>query len=240
MSENILKEILLEVHEIECGVVDDLPDIKPSLRQRLAMKKIFARYERNSRKLKNAGIIEETPTIEHRTKRYNIKQRLLIAALIIILMTFLAGCVSAIVKYVSGHFNGTVYENNTQLFVVNMENCPQTIEYQYVLNNIPEGFELTKTISSSTNVYTLYLNKSTGQVITLEQWVKSQFSTHYNTEKNTFEEININGITRLFIDFSTDKRNNSVLIWDNEDYIIEISVDLDKKSALNLLDIAKI
>lgn len=240
MSESILKGILLEVHEIECGEIDVLPEFKPSLRHRFAMKRIFARFDRNTRKLRNTRSTVEAPTIEHRTKRYNIKQRFLIAALIIILMTFLAGCVSVIVKYVSEHFNGTVYDNNTQLFVVNMENCPQMIEYQYVLTNIPEDFELTKTISSPTNVYTLYLNSSTGQIITLKQWVKSQFFPHYNTEKNTFEEIKINGTMGLFIDLSSDKRNNSVFIWDNEDYIIEISADLDKKSALNLLNITKI
>lgn len=240
MNENILKEILLEVHEIECGLSDDLPDIMPSLRHRLAMKRIFARFDRNMRKLRNTASVEELPIIEHRTRRYSIKQRILIAALIIILMTFLAGCVSAIVKFVSEHFHGTAYEDNTQLFVVNLDNCPQTIEYQYVLTNVPDGFELVETVSSTTNVSTLYLNSSTGQVITLEQWVKTHFSPHYNTEQNTFEESNINGTTVLFIDLSSDKRNNSVVIWDNDDYIIEISADLDKSSAKDLLNITKI
>ncbi len=53
MNENILRDILLEVHEIECGVSDDLPDFKPSLRHLLAIKSIFARFERNTRKLIN-------------------------------------------------------------------------------------------------------------------------------------------------------------------------------------------
>lgn len=240
MNENILKDILLEVHKIECGVGDDLPDYKPSLRHRFAMKRIFARFDKNTRKLKNTRSTVEAPTIERRTRRYSIKQRILIATLIIILMAFLVGCASAIVKFVSEHFNGKVNEDNTQLFVINLDNCPQTIEYQYALTNIPEGFELTKTISSPTNVYTLYSNNATGQVITLEQCVKTHFSPHYNTEKNTFEEININGTNVLFLDLSSNKRNNSILIWDNEDYIIEISADLDKNRAMNLLNIAKI
>lgn len=240
MSENIFKEIMLEVHRIECRVPNDLPDYKPSLRHRLAMKKVFARFARNTRKLGNAGTIQEPPITEHSTRRYNIKHRILIAMLIIIFMTFLVGCVNAIVKFVSEHFNGTVYEDNTQLFVVNLENCPQTIEYQYTLTNIPDGFELIETISTPSNVYMHYKDQQTGHEITLKQWVKTHFSPHYNTEKNTFEEIKINGITVLFIDFSNDKKNNLVLIWDNEDYIIEISADLDKDSALNLLNIAKL
>ena len=240
MNKNVLKEILLEVHEIECGVVDDLPDFKISLRHRLAMKRIFTRFEKNTRKLRKTGTIQEPLITEHRARRYSIKQRLLIAMLIIILMAFLAGCVSAIVKFVSEHFSGTVYEDNTLLSAVDLENCPQTIEYQYLLTNIPDGFELIETVSSPTNVCTLYLNSSTGQAITLNQWVKTHFSTHYNTEKNKFDEININGTIVLFIDLSSDKRNNLVLIWDNEDYIIEISANLDKEQALDLLNITKI
>lgn len=240
MNDNILKDILLEVHKIECGIVDDLPDYKPSLRHCFAMKRIFARFDKNTRKIRYTRSTVEAPTIERRTRRYSIKQRILIATLIIILMAFLVGCASAIVKFISEHFNGTVYEDNTQLFVVNLDNCPQTIEYQYVLTNVPDGFELIETVSSTTNVSTLYLNSSTGQVITLEQWVKTHFTPHYNTEKNTFEKIKINNSEGLFIDLSDEKQNNSVLIWDNEDYIIEISADIDKSNAKNLLNITKI
>lgn len=240
MSENVLKEIMLEVHKIECGVPDDLPDFKPSLRHRLAMKRIFSRFEKNARKLRDARTIQEPPIIEHRTRRYSIKQRLLIAMLIIILMTFLAGCVNAVIKFVSEHFSGTVYEDNTQLFVVDLENCPQTIEYQYALTNIPEGFELIETIPLTTNICTLYLNSSTKQIITLNQWVKSEFTPHYNTENKAFEEIEINDTMGLFIDLSCNKRSNSVFIWDNGDYIIEISADLDKSSTTDLLNIAKL
>lgn len=240
MSESILKDILLEAHEIECGVSDDLPDFKPSLRHRLAMKRIFSRFAKNTRKLRNTETIQKPQITEQRIRRYSIKQRLLIATLIIILMTFLAGCVNAIVNFVSEHFSGTVYEDNTQLFVADFENCPQTIEYQYVFTDVPEGFELIETASSSTNVYALYLNSFTGQVITLEQWVKTHFSPHYNTEKSKFEEIMINDTEGLFIDLSSDKNDHSVIIWDNEDYIIEISANLDKNRTMDLVNIAKL
>ena len=240
MSENVLKEIMLEVHRIECGVIDDLRDYMPTLRHRLAMKRIFARFKKNTRKLRSAGTIQESPITEHKTRRYSIKQRLIIAMLIIILMSFLVGCVGAVIMFVSEHFNGTVYEDNTQLFVANSENCPETIEYQYALADIPEGFKLIETIPSSTNVYTLYSNELTGQVITLNQWVKSHFSLHYNNEENTFEEIRINDTMGLYIDFSHNDKKNSTIIWDNEDYIFEISADLDKNQTMNLSNITKI
>lgn len=239
MNEDALKDIMLEVHRIECGVIDELPDFKPSLRHRLAMKRIFERFERNTWKMKNKESTQEQSASEHRMRRYGIKQRVILATLIIILATMLVGCVNTIVKFISEHFNGTVYEDNTQLFGADLENCPQTIEYQYVLTNIPKGFDLIETVSTPSYVYMYYKDQQTGWKITLKQWVKTHFAPHYNTEKSTFEEVNINGTRGLFIDLSNNNHNNSVLIWDNEDYIIEISADLDKNSVLNLLNIAK-
>ncbi len=212
MSENILKEIMLEVHRIECRVPNDLPDYKPSLRHRLAMKRVFARFARNTCKLRNAGTIQEPPITDYSTRRYNIKHRILTAMLIIILMTLLVGCVNAIVRFVSEHFNGTVYEDNTKLSAANLENCSQTIEYQYALTNIPEGFELIEIVSTPSYVYMNYRNMQNGQEIIFWQWVKTHFSPHYNTEKNIFEEIKINGTTGLFIDLKGDKLNKSVFI----------------------------
>lgn len=242
MNDNILKDILFEVHTIECGIIDGLPDCKPSLRHRLAMKRIFARFDRNTRKLRNA----EAPTTERRTKKYSIRQRILIAMLIIILAAFLAGCVNAIVKFVSARFYGEVYKDNTQLFAYDLENCPDMIEEQYVLTNVPEGFELIETVPSpismplAISIYMRYFNNSTGQDIIFIQWVKEAFDPHYSTEKNSFEEIEINGTTGLYIDFSTEDKNYSTIIWDNGDYIIEIAGAFDKNGIIDLADITKL
>ncbi len=240
MSENILREILLEVHTIDYETSNDLPEYKPSLRHRIAMKRIFARFDRNMRKLRNTSTAAEMPVIKHKISIRGIKQRILTAALIIILMALLAGCVSAIVKFLSERFSGTVYEDNTQVFAVDLENCPRTIEYQYAFTDVPEGFELIETIPSPINIYTLYLNSSTGQTITLNQTVKTYFTMHYNTEKSKIEETKINDTTGLYMNFDTDRRSNSTFIWDNGDYIIEVSAELDKNAALDLLDITKL
>lgn len=240
MSEDVLKGIMLEVHNIECGVIDELSDFKPSLRHRFAMKKIFARFERNARNMKNKEITTEPPASEHRTSIRNIKQRVIMAILIIILAAMLAGCVNVVAKFISEHFNGNVYEDNTQLFAGDLESCPQTIEYQYFLTNVPDGFELIDTVSTSSYAFMYYKDQQTGRKITLKQWVKSHFAPHYNTENHTFEEIKINGTTVLYINFSTNTKNSSVLIWDNDDYIIEILADLDKNAVMYLLDITKL
>ncbi len=229
MCENIFKELLGEMMESELAEFDNAPDRKPSLRHRLAMKRIFARYERN--KLKEN---ERTTAVELPRSRLNFKQRIILALVIVLLMSFLVGWV---VVFTSKDFHGIIYADNTQLFAINTENAPTIIEYQYTLDHVPEGFELIKTVSSPTFVYTYYLNNSTEQTIVLEQSVKLHYDPHYDNERSKFDEFNINGKTGLFIDFSTEKLNSSTFIWDNGDYIIEISLDLDKDSAIDLLEI---
>lgn len=232
MCENIFKELLGEMMKSEFAEYDNPPKWKFSLKHRIAMKRIFAQYERNKLKVN-----ERTTAVELPRSRLNFKQRIVLALIIVLLMALLVGWVAV---FVSKDFHGIVYADNTHLFAVNTENAPTKIEYQYTLDHVPEGFELIKTVSSPTFVYTYYLNNSTKQTIVLEQSVKSQYDPHYDNEHGKFDEFNINGKTGLFIDFSTEKLNNSTFIWDNGDYIIEISLDLDKDSAIDLLEINKL
>ena len=232
MNENVFRQLLGEMIESEFAEYDNSPEWKFSLKHRLAMKRIFARYKRNEQKLKEKSIEQ---TAQHHTY-HNIKQRLIIALCVVFLLTFLVGWV---VAFVSKDFHGTVYEDNTRLSPVNLENAPLTIEYTYTLSSVPDGFELIETFSSLTNVYTLYENNLTNQTIDLSQWVKSNYTPHINTEHQVLEEIDINGSTGLFVDFSSDTYNHSLIIWDNGDYIIEISANLNKEDTLKLLRINK-
>lgn len=236
MDEEVFRSILEKAVMSEYADLDSDPEPKYSLKHRLAMKRIFAKYERNVRNLKEKRV-DQTARNEYLRPRLNLKQRLLIA-LIVVFLAALTGC--AVAAFVSKDFRGTVHRDNTQLFAVDIENSPMTIEYKYALDFVPEGFELIETIPSSIIIYTLYLNRSAKQTITLEQCVKTYFSPHYNTEKNAFEEIKINDVTGLFIDLSRGEREGSALIWDNKDYIIEIIADLDKESTINLSKINKI
>lgn len=235
MNESVFKEILGDA--LKCGLAefDNAPEHKFSLKHRLEMKRIFAKYARNVRKLKKE-VKENTATVEYKP-RLNIRRRILLIAVIIILMTFLVGWV---VVFVSDKFHGTVYHDNTHLFAVEVENCPQTIEHRYAPVSVPDGFEMIETDFSPIDVYTYYKNKQTGQEITLRQWVKSAFDPHYNTERHHFEEITVNGKSGLYIDFSEETYCHTLLVWDNEDYIIEIVADLNKSETYNLAKIYKL
>lgn len=237
MNENIFKQLLGEMLESDFAEFDNSPEWKPSLKLRLAMKRIFARYERNVRKLKEKDVKQHTepsePT-EHRRSYLSITQRLAIALIIIFLLT-LTGCVVA--AFISKDFHGKVYDDNTLLFPVNLENAPLSIENTYALNFIPDGFELIDTQSSPTNISTTYGNFLTRQTIVFSQWVKSYYKPHINTEYYSFEQISINGTIGLYVNFSRNDTPCTLLIWDNGEYIIEISANLDKENVLNLLNI---
>lgn len=236
MNEEVFRSILEKAVMSEYADLDSDPEPNYSLKHRLAMKRIFARYERNVRELKE-NRVDQTARNEYRRPCLNLKQRLMIA-LIVVFLAALTGC--AVAAFVSKDFRGTVHRDNTQLFAVNIENAPTYIEYKYSLDFVPEGFEMIETNASSCGVFTLYLNRSTKQTIVLEQWVKTHFSPHLNTERYIIEEIKINDVTGLFVDFSRGEREKSTLIWDNEDYIIEITADLNKENAINLSKINKL
>lgn len=236
MNESVFKEILGEA--LKCGLAEygNAPEHKFSLKHKLAMKKVFARYERNVGKLCKNDTSEMAQITEYKSG-YSFKRNLLVAMLVIILMAFLVGWV---VVFVSEKFHGTVYHDYTLLNAVDIENCPQTIEYKYALAVVPDGFEMTEITSSPFSVYTLYKNKKTGQEITLWQDIKTDFRPHLNTEHHQIEEITVNGKLGLYIDFSIEGNNRTALILDNGDYILCISADFNKSETLNLANFNKI
>lgn len=236
MNEAVFREILAESLRREYSGFDNAPEHKFSLKHRFAMKRLFAKYETNMSKDRKKGINVRSQTSENKPKS-SLKQRLIIAVVIVVLMTLLVGWV---VIYISGNFRGTVYPDNTQFAVTDLEGSPQTIEYKYALVSVPAGFEMVKTDSSPIHIYTFYMNKSTGQTISFRQWVKSNYQSSYNTENHVLEDVIIDGYSGLCIDLSNDEYNSSLVVWNNGDYIIEILADLPKDDALNLAKIHKV
>ena len=56
MFENLLDEVLTEYYLKELSIYLTVPEHKFSLKHRIAMKKIFKRYERNTRQLRSKSI----------------------------------------------------------------------------------------------------------------------------------------------------------------------------------------
>lgn len=232
MNENILKEVLAEICEEEIAELNKFPPFKPSLRHRYAMMCIFSSFEKRLRQTN--GKQPQASAAHRRPSR--LSTRLVILIAIIVCAALLTG---AILVYVSKSFHGPINEDNTQLFPINTENCPTTIEYEYYLPDLPEGFEMVNQDISSYRIYNLYENTVTGQVITFSQYTKKIYKKHYNTEDHDFDEIEINGHEGIFIYFREIENARSLVIWDNDDYIFELEGDLPKNNLLNLAKSAK-
>ena len=226
MSESILKSVLEESARLEWEKYENIPEHKFSIKHKIAMKHIFsaANYTHNSSEILRTA------------QKHSLNRSLIIAAVIV----FLAVIAGAVVVFRSENFGGIVYRECTKMFAVNTEGSPKTIEYKYDLAYVPEGFELYEKDSSSYDVYTVYMNKSTKQTIVLSQWVKESFKPHYNTEHRQLEEVIVNGAKGLCIDFSRDTKKSALVVWDNGDYIIEVVADLEKESTMNLCKINKV
>ncbi len=233
MNEKILKDILAEICEEEISDFSNMPAFKTSLRHRLAMKRIFTLFEKNSR-----STVNTSPQISFSQHTHlSLRKRLIIIFVLIICAALLTGFIAV---YISKNFYGTVYSDNTQLFAVNSENCPTTIEYKYYLSAIPNEFEIVEQDSSSFDAYTKYKNNSSEQVLTFSQYTKNGHKPHYNTEHHDLEEIEINGHSGLCIDFSDNEHNISIVLWDIGDYILELQGNLSKNELVNLAKSAKV
>lgn len=127
-----------------------------------------------------------------------------------------------IVKTFSDH-DEISYNNDSDSY-------PETIEDEYVISNIPEGFELTDHDLTEKSVYSSYLNED--KCIVLEQCTKDFFSYNYDNEYSMTENYtDENG--QEYIIRITDSTDITVL-WDNGEYIFQIYSNLDKDSVLDL------
>ncbi|MGN0182957.1 MAG: DUF4367 domain-containing protein [Candidatus Ornithomonoglobus sp.] len=231
MSESILKSILEESARLEWDKYENVSEHKFSLKHRLAMKRIFKLYEKNTRAIRSTAVSKQ--------KKRRLTRKTVLAAIVIVFLAALAGCTAA--YFVSQSFRGDVHREYTRIFPINTENCPTTIEEKYYLSEVPEGFEVLETDSTSRIVYTSYINSSTGETITLRQFVKTDFSPiHFNTEKCDFQEVDINGHCALLLDYSSVGEKFSGVIWDNGDYVIELCGNLYKNQIIDLAKIAKV
>ena len=227
MIECTFDQILEDWVKSEWEEFADAPEFKTSNKHDRAMKRIFKLYERNVKKLCQRSDIGIK----------NIRNRIIVVVLVV-LLAVLVGCTAA--YFVSQSFRGKVHSDNTELFPINLENCLTVIEEKYYLSELPEGFEISYTTSTPFYEYVSYQNEQTGQKIIFEQYVKSEFSIHYNTEKGNLVAVEINGHNGVLLDLSDDRRNSTGVVWDNGDYILRLSGDLAKNDLLNLAKSAKV
>ncbi len=212
-----LTELLEKISIEDAAAIPEIQVPKLSLRHRLKMRRIFASYEKiaNTQKRVRIGSV----------KRIAIMVTVMFFAMI----SFTAG--AAMLR----GFNRKVNKDNTELRAANSENSLKTIEYVYYLTEIPEGFELSEQDSNKWYVFKNYTNHSTGKHISFSQYVIEGYKTHLDNEHYSIEETDINGKYALYMGSDS----SGVIIWDNEDYILEITGNFTKDDLKKLAKSAK-
>ena len=214
---NILEEMCLEEAN-EFLNMENVPNHHFSLRHRKVIKKILSVNHPKRDSLRSLS-----PS-----------KRIVIVSVLIFLALFTITAATVAIK----GFIQKEHRDNTQLFAANIEGSPSKIEHRYYLSEIPDGFEVYDEDISITYVYVRYINLNNDS-ITFYQNVKENYNQHFDNERTSFEEVDINGNYGLYLDLGKEKSKRGDLVWDDGDYIFEINGDLPKNELINLAKSAK-
>lgn len=214
-------DLMSMYYEREFAAVEQMPIPKLSSKHNRKMKKAFRIFAENRMSINN----QPMKTVTGR----QISLRIL-AVIIVVLLAFVTG---SVIVFVSSGFRGTVYNDNTRIFAFDVGGSPSVIEEQYMLSVVPEGFELCEYEANDIYVYSLYKN-SENQTLAFQQTVKSKFHPHINTEGYDLQETKVNSCNAIYIEYINAYGVSSTVIWDNEDYILELFGDFDNNELRDL------
>lgn len=219
-----ISDLFSMYYEKEFSETDDieLPDF--SGKHKRKMNKIFQVFDRNRVMYCNACSSSKIQ------RPLNIRKRILIAVMIVVFLAVATGCVIA---FVTNSFRGTVYSDNTHLFAFNEERSPKIIERQYTLSILPEGYELYRVVKAQTSISTEYRNAD-NQSLTFEQTVKCKYVSHVNTEGYTLQENIVNGYDAVCVEYRREPYTESLIIWNNDEYILQLHGTFTKDELLEL------
>ena len=203
--------------------------------EEIALPKFSAKHNRKMKKAfdifaKNRVSAHNQPMTMVTKRPLSIRKQILIAAIIIVFLAFITGCVIA---FISSSFRGTVYNDNTYLFAFDIGDSPTVIEEEYTLSVVPEGYELYDVSSGSINRFTTYKNIS-NQELVFEQTVKTEYNSHINTEGFIIQETFINGCDAVCIEYEKAGGINALVVWNSDEYILELYGNFSKEELVDL------
>lgn len=224
-----IDELISGYYEKEFSEVTEVPLPRFSLKHKMRMNRIFKLYAKNKEQiLKNDDSASYHADLVHH-KPLNIRKRIMIAAIIILILAFMTGFV---IMFISNEFKGVVHYDNTHLFAVNVADSPNVIEEEYALSVVPDGYELYETSHISIELSTVYKNGNKELIFT--QTVKSEYAPHINTEGYELQKTDVNGCNAVFVEFKDEIGTNSLVIWDNDEYILELYGEFTKDELMDL------
>ena len=227
MSESIFASIIEEYADREWASYAAAPEFKTSKKHDRAMKRIFRRYERNTRHLSLDRKFRAAP-----------KRLLIFIAIILLLIT---GC--SIVYFSTLNIKVELQRDGmTEFSVINTKNSPSLIEELYIVSDMPDEFEETYSGAKYSpepsgnlkysKVSQHFEDPRTHRQINFTQSVKPGFEPHFlEIKNNEWIEVEINGHFGVMYEINN---NKNCLMWDNGDYIFVLAGEIDKNDLLNL------
>ena len=217
-------DLMSMYYEREFAAVEQMPITKLSSKHNRKMIKAFRIFAENRMSINNQPMKTVTG------RQISLRKRIILAVIIVVLLAFVTG---SVIVFVSSGFRGTVYNDNTRIFAFDVGGSPSVIEEQFMLSVVPEGFELCEYEANDIYVYSLYKN-SENQTLAFQQTVKSKFHPHINTEGYDLQETKINSCNAIYIEYINAYGVSSTVIWDNEDYILELFGNFDNNELRDL------
>ena len=206
MKNRSLNDIFEEAYRREFSEFDNAPQHKFSFSHKRKMKKIFALYSDSQ--------TQPDTAVRKPAKRLSVA---------LILAAVLAS--TAITITASGVYNGFAqkeYTNYTNLLAVDYESGPSAIEYIYE-PDLSENYEIVSHDMNTVRCWTDIEDHTTGKIISIEQSVKKEYAGHYDNNHSTYTTVYISEIPALYIETEYETGNYGTLVWDNGDYILELS-----------------
>ena len=106
---------------------------------------------------------------------------------------------------------------------------PETIEDEYYISELPDGFIIGDTIRNDVSINISYFNED--KYIFLSQYTKSVYEETFDNEHANFEKISDES-GQEYLKITTEA--DTTFIWDNGEYVLQIVSNFDKEDTLNL------
>ena len=217
-------DLMSMYYENEFLAVEDIVLPQFSAKHNRKMKKVLDVFAKNQTSAYNQ------PVSTTAKRPLSIRKQILIAAIIIVSLAFITGCVIA---FISNSFRGTVYNDNTYLFAFDVGDSPTVIEEEYTLSIVPEGYELYEVLSGNINRFTIYKDSENHELI-FTQTVKNKYNSHINTEGYDIKEIFVNDYNGICVEYERAAGISSMVIWNSNDYILMLDGDFAKEELIIL------
>lgn len=160
-----------------------------------------------------------------------------VACIVVIMLVIFVSSLSvkAVRKVVFNLFMNA-FSDHTEISVNidDMSDYPETIETEYIIDNIPEGYELTEYDKNNNAICYYYMKEDS--YIFFEQILKTPSTHNVDNEFSSMEKYTDDNGQEYFIHILND---DFLVMWDNGEYIFRTSSNLDKNSTMDLCKCTK-